>query len=73
MKTEPIHFSSHNRQVSSADMAISSSSSLWYIFPPTIPQNLHEQYTQCQSPEGNFCEKKKKIDVSSDMFVPIYM
>lgn len=59
MKKESVHFSSQKQHVSNACNGVLLLSSLWYVVPPAIPQNLHKQYMQRQSPEGNFCHKKK--------------
>jgi hypothetical protein len=60
MKIESLHFSSHKQHANNAGWAAVSFSSIWHVSPPAIPQNLHEQYVQFQTPEGNFCHKEKK-------------
>ena len=61
MEYKLLHFSSHNWHTSNLDAVKSASaSSCWHSVPQTIPQNLQEQNTQCQSP-GEFWGRMRKL------------
>lgn len=54
-----VHFFPQRLQVSSAETVVSSSSA---TFSLAIPQNLHVQFGQCQSPGGSICNENRYIN-----------